>query len=38
MGVKRMGPDSFQCCSMTGQGATGTNWSTGSSIWTWGRT
>ena len=32
-----MGPNSFQWCPVTGQGATGTNWSTGSSIWTWGR-
>ena len=37
VGVKRMGPDFFQWCPATGQGATGTNWSTGSSIWTWGR-
>ena len=27
-----------QWCSVTGQGATGTNCSIGSSIWTWGRT
>ena len=33
-----MGPDSFQWCPVTGQGAMGTNWGTGSSIWTWGRT
>ena len=33
-----MGPDSFQWCPATGQGAMGTNWSTGSSIWTRGRT
>ena len=25
VGVRRMGPDSFQCCPVTGQGATGTN-------------
>jgi len=25
VGVKRMGPDSFQWCPATGQGATGTN-------------
>ena len=25
VGVRRMGPDSFQWCSATGQGATGTN-------------
>ena len=36
--VRRMGPDSFQWCPVTGQGATGTNRSIGSSIWTWGRT
>ena len=35
--VKRMGPDSFQQCPATGQGAMGTNWSTASSSWTWGR-
>ena len=33
-----MGPDSFQWCPVTGQGATGTNWSRGSFSWTWGRT
>ena len=33
-----LGPDSFQWCPVTAQGATGTNWSTESSIWTWGRT
>jgi len=38
VGVRRMGPDSFQWCPATGQGAMGTNWSTGSSVWTWGRT
>ena len=38
VGVRRMGPDSFQWCPPTGQGAMGTNWSRGSSIWTWGRT
>ena len=38
VGVRRMGPDSFQWCPVTGQGATGTNWSIGSSVWTWGRT
>ena len=37
VGVKRMGPDSFQWCPATGQGATGTDWSRGSSIWTGGR-
>jgi len=37
VGVKRIGPDSFQWCTATGQGAMGTNWSTGSSIWKWGR-
>ena len=31
MGVRRTGPDSFQWCPVTGQGATGTNWSRGSS-------
>ena len=38
VGVRRMRPSSFQWCPATGQGATGTNWSIGSSIWTWGRT
>ena len=38
VGVKRMGPDSFQWCSATGQGPMGTNWSRGRSSWTWGRT
>ena len=38
VGVKRMGPDSFQWCPVTGQEATGTNWSMRSSVWTWGRT
>ena len=38
VGVRRMGPNSFQWYPATGQGATGTNWSIGSSIWTWGRT
>jgi len=37
VGVRRMGPSSFQWCPATGQGATGTNWSIGSSSWTWGR-
>jgi len=37
VGVKRTGPDSFQWCPATGQGAMGTNWSIGSSVWTWGR-
>ena len=37
VGVRRMGPSSFQWCPVTGQGAMGTNWSTGSSVWTWGR-
>ena len=32
VGVKRTGPDSFQWCSATGQGTTGTNWSTASSV------
>ena len=36
--VRRLGPSSFQWCPVTGQGAMGTNWSTGSSFWTWGRT
>ena len=31
VGVRRMGPDSFQWCPATGQGATSTNWSRGSS-------
>ena len=38
VGVRRMGPDSFQWCPATEHGATGTNWSTGSSTCTWGRT
>ena len=38
VGVRRMGPSSFQWCPATGQGAMGTKWSTGSSVWTWGRT
>ena len=33
-----MGPDSFQWCPATGQGAMGTKWSIGSPIWMWGRT
>ena len=33
-----MGPNSFQWCLVTGQGAMGTNWGIGSSVWTWGRT
>jgi len=37
-GVKRTGPDSFQWCPQTGQGATGTQWSIRSSIWTKGIT
>ena len=32
--VLLMGPNSFQCCPATGQGAMGTNWSS----WRWGRT
>jgi len=38
VGVRRMGPSSFQWCPAKGQGATGTTWSRGSSVWTWGRT
>ena len=38
MGVKGMGPDSFQWCPATGQGAMGTSWSMGSSSWRQGRT
>ena len=38
VGVRRMGPDSFQWCPLSCHWAMGTNWSTGSSIWTWGRT
>ena len=38
VGVRRMGPNSFQWCPVTGQGATGTNWRIGSSIRKWGRT
>jgi len=38
VGVRRMGPNSFQWCPATEQGAMGTNWSIGSSVWTWGRT
>ena len=36
-GFQEYGPNSFQWCPVTGQGAMGTNWSTGSSVWTWGR-
>lgn len=36
--VKKMGPDFFQSCPVTGQGATGTNWNIGSSTWTWRKT
>jgi len=32
VGVRRMGPHSFQQCPATGQGATGTNGSIGSSV------
>ena len=38
VGVRRTGPDSFRWCAATGQGATGTNWSNASSIWTGART
>ena len=38
VGVRRTGPDSLQWWPATGQGAMGTNWSMGSSVWTWGRT
>ena len=38
VGVRRTGPNSFQWWPATGQGATGTNWSLGSSSWTRGRT
>jgi len=38
VGVRRMGPDSFQWCPVTGQGAMGANRSIGSFVWTWGRT
>ena len=38
VGVRRMGPSSCQWCPVTGQGAMGPNWGTGSSTWTWGRT
>ena len=37
VGVRRMGPNSFQWCPVTGQGSTGTNWSRGNSVCTWGR-
>ena len=37
-GVRSMGPDSAQRCPARGQGATGTRWTIGSSLWTWGRT
>jgi len=30
--------ETLQWCPATGQGAMGTNWSTGSSSWRWGRT
>jgi len=32
VGARRKGPNSFQCCPVTGQGAMGTNGSIGSSI------
>ena len=35
--IRRMGPSSFQWCPVTAQGAMGTNWSTGSSVWIWRR-
>ena len=38
VGVRRMGTDPFQWCPVTGQGAMGTNWIIGSTVWTWGRT
>ena len=38
VGVKRMRPDSFQWCPVTGQGAKGTNWCMGSSVSTQRRT
>ena len=38
VGVRRTGTDSFQWCPVTGQGATGANWSRGRSSWMWGRT
>jgi len=38
VGVKKTGPDSFQGCQVTGQGAMGTKQSIGSSTWTRGRT
>ena len=38
VGVRRMGPSSFQWCPVTGQGVMGTNWGTWSSVWTWGGT
>ena len=38
VGVRRMGPNSFQWCPATGQGSMDTNWSIRSSVWTWGRT
>lgn len=37
-GVKRMEPDSFQSCPLTGQKAMDTNWDTGHSLWTLGST
>jgi len=37
VGVRRTGPDPFQWCPVTGQGAMGTKWSRGSSSWTRGR-
>ena len=38
VGGRRMGPDSFQWCPVTGQGAMGKNWSIANSSWRWGRT
>lgn len=36
-GDKRMGAEPFQWCPATEQGTIHTNWNTGSSVWTWGK-
>jgi len=38
VGIRKVGPDSFQWCPATGQGETGTNCSIRSSVWAWGTT
>jgi len=38
VGVKTVGPNSFQWCPETGEGAMNTKWNRGSSSWTYGKT